>query len=444
MNYEVPEPLKYQASSASATILSNGAKTIKAPLDHIKKYNLNINHYISARANEFLKQVNFFPEQENKILMYNCFSYGRLYKYICSNIGKDIKVICGDNLISFETTNSVVDTNYIHIGLSGNTLLKIEEGVYTFRLSNSTIGDTVDIVMFVFLDGVNIEEFIARFSRKLIDFCKPKELDQDPMSRIFLQDDLMSDISDDVDSFLSSSNVYRKDLGLPWKRGYMFMGPPGTGKTLLIRQLCKKYDLESYDITHTIGSNGNINIASHIASERGIEDYLYPEETKPVVYIMEDIDKFATYQSGSGDHADSGSVSLHNILKALDGVDEIDGAIIMATTNYAEQIAEAVMSRPGRFDRIWKIDLPTDEQKVKMLNFHKIFVSDMTNEEIAKSLGSCNMAFVEELIKSLKKTYKRNTFTKVEVSTIVDRINNHRKNYKDHFKDSKESFGFHR
>lgn len=432
-------------SCHSTSNVSTAPLIIEAPIDHIQRYDLDINHYISARANEFLRKIDFMPMQENKIIMYNCFAYGRLFKYIAGNIGREVHVISGENLISFDVErpgNTL--NNRIHIGISPNTLLRIEEGIYTFRLSNSNISDSNDIVLFVFLGGIDIKDFITRFSKKLIDFCKPKELEQDPMSRIFLPNDIMVDIASDVDSFLSSASIYRKDLKLPWKRGYMFMGPPGTGKTLLIRQLCKKYGLESYDITQAIDRGGNINIQSHMAQEHGIEDSLYPEETKPVVYIMEDIDKFATYQSGSGDHADAGSMPLHNILKALDGVDEIDGAIIMATTNYAEQIAEAVMNRPGRFDRVWKIDLPTDEQKVKMLDFHKISVSDMTNEEIAKSLGNCNMAFVEELIKSLKKTHKRNTFVKSEVVDIVDRINAHRKSYKDHFKQPKEEFGFHK
>ena len=113
----------------------------------------------------------------------------------------------------------------------------------------------------------------------------------------------------------------------------------------------------------------------------------------------------------------------------------------MATTNYASTFSESLVNRPGRFDRIWKIDQPKLPEIKRFLEYHKIKIAGGFEEKIAKELEGYSMAHVEELVKSAKKQYRKNEFTLSELHDIIDRIHKHNKMYRDHFEE-KKSFGF--
>jgi AAA+ superfamily predicted ATPase len=385
--------------------------------------------FVSTIINRMLDD---FELPTDRIILTNPFNERRLHKYLM----KHGTQISGSNMFNMRFT---FPDSYSS-KTCDNTLIRIEDGVYFMDALWDGISGTRTQNSIIFLSEINIPKFITEFSKKLIDFDNER-IESDALSRIFLPDDIMADIREDVESFLASRDTYNNDLKLPWKRGYMLIGPPGNGKTLLIRQIAKMYGLSLIDITKTIDRTGNICM-NDVTESSSIEGYVYPILSKPTVFSMEDIDKFTTYQSGSGDHADAGSLSLHQVLKGLDGIEETDGAIVIATTNYAEQLPEALVNRPGRFDRIWKIDRPKEPEIVKFLQYHKMSVIDGDLSYITSKLDGYSMAFVEELIKSLKKRHHKNDFTKTEVDDVINRIHKHSESYKKHFKEDKEGFGF--
>ena len=137
----------------------------------------------------------------------------------------------------------------------------------------------------------------------------------------------------------------------------------------------------------------------------------------------------------------AGQVSLHSLLKSLDGVNEISSAVIVATTNYANELSEALVNRPGRFDRVWEFPKPDRESIVKFLKLHKLQCKDMTVRDVAARLAGLNLAFAEELVKSLRMKYRRTEFTKDEVVAVLDRIQKHEKLMSSKFDKPIKGFG---
>jgi SpoVK/Ycf46/Vps4 family AAA+-type ATPase len=210
----------------------------------------------------------------------------------------------------------------------------------------------------------------------------------------------------------------------------MLIGPAGTGKTLTIRNLIKYWGFEYRDISKMLKRGGEIDFSEMAPSgnKNYIDQRAYPTRTKPSVCVIEDIDKFVVGQSsGANREGDAGAVSLHMLLKALDGIDTIGGVMLMATTNHPDQMTEALLARPGRFDRIIRMDPPSKENIERFLISRKLSVTDAPLSAVSEAMAGYSMAFVEELVKSAKMMYRRSEFTFEELSSILNRIHEHKK-----------------
>ena len=70
-------------------------------------------------------------------------------------------------------------------------------------------------------------------------------------------------------------------------------------------------------------------------------------------------------------------LTLANLLEVLDGVMEMDGRMLVITTNYPERLDKALI-RPGRIDRKIEFPLPDEKTKRRIFNIHtsKMTLSD--------------------------------------------------------------------
>jgi ATP-dependent Zn protease len=202
--------------------------------------------------------------------------------------------------------------------------------------------------------------------------------------------------------------------------------------------VCEYYGLEHFDIRKAIERDGTLNFDQ--VADNSIDYLLYPEEEKPRVCVLEDIDKFAAFQGGDVEK-DYSTISLHSLLKGLDGVDQTDGIILFATTNFPDVLHEALVGRPGRFDKIYHIDKPNQENICNLIKYYKISVKDGSIEDIAKELVGSSMAFVAEFVKLTKMKYKRNDILLEEARTILKAIHEHQELCENHFKEPK-NIGF--
>lgn len=396
-----------------------------------------------SRIDELLK--NNVPAFKNKyVLMGNLFS-DRLNNYIKKT---SLQRWC-THISPYPYKKREDDLLKLHMRCD-NAITRLDKGVYHIDWSEQICGHVDNNSFIAFVDEgeawteESIASFIVKFSRKLKDFqnkIRDEEIAEDnPFDSIFLPDKLIKEVRMDIEDFLSSRILYEKELKLPWKRGYMFLGPPGNGKTLLIRCLKDYYNLWYKDIKDAVKRDGSIHVDSII--EQGIEEIIFPSEHRPTLCVLEDIDKFAVYQGGTAEHRDEGTVTLHNLLKAIDGVVQVQGIIFVATTNYAGTISEALVNRPGRFDRIWEVKPPTTAEILKFLQYHKMEIKDVSLDKIATEFKDYNMAFVEEFVKSSKQRYKRSKFKYDEVKSIIDSLHRHNEMAKRHFEESKPQAGF--
>ncbi|KAG5468629.1 hypothetical protein CUR178_01463 [Leishmania enriettii] len=132
----------------------------------------------------------------------------------------------------------------------------------------------------------------------------------------------------DVKKFLSSSSFY-KQLGVPYRRGYLLHGPPGCGKTSFVMALAGELRLS---ISLLNLSNRNLNDESLTS--------LLNEARVDTIVLLEDIDRAFSNEC---------NVTMSGLLNALDGVGAQEGRLVFMTTNHVE-LLDAALIRPGRAD----------------------------------------------------------------------------------------------
>jgi hypothetical protein len=328
---------------------------------------------------------------------------------------------------------------------------KIIEDVYYFSCWEEYLGNGNGTRNFILFDNNknqwdsgSVKSFLLNFSKELYALWKKENKttgDLTAFDSVFLPDSVIKDLRQDFEDFLHSRKMYVEDLKLAYKRGYMLIGPPGNGKSLIIRTLCNYYGLDHFDIKRVIDNGGNLDMKTAI--DCSIDSLLYPDEERPKVCILEDIDKFTAFQGGEADNKDYGAISLHSLLRGLDGVDSFNDIILIATSNFPDVLHEAIVGRPGRFDKIYKIDKPTEENIKKLLAYYKLTFDGCSSDFVSKSLLGSSMAFVAEFVKLAKMKYKRNNISVDEANKILDGIKAHQKLCETHFKEEK-TVGFKR
>jgi SpoVK/Ycf46/Vps4 family AAA+-type ATPase len=163
----------------------------------------------------------------------------------------------------------------------------------------------------------------------------------------------------EIETFWDKEDRFR-EYKLSYKRGIILWGPPGSGKSCTI-QLIIKDVVERGGIVVKFG-----HPALFLKAMRNLRDI---QRDTPVVVLMEDIDSTLQYYSES------------NVLNILDGVDEVDKCVFLATTNYPERLGARILNRPSRFDKRFKIGHPNSQSRV--LYFEHIF----NGRDKAKELG---------------------------------------------------------
>lgn len=144
----------------------------------------------------------------------------------------------------------------------------------------------------------------------------------------------------DMRAFLDARARYT-ELGVPWRRGYLFYGPPGTGKSSLVKALASHLALPLYLLPMASKSVKDEDLAALMA-----------DVPAGAVLLLEDVDCVSANRED--DDADvkqamRTGVTMSGLLNAIDGVGASEGRILVMTTNYLERL-DAALVRAGRID----------------------------------------------------------------------------------------------
>lgn len=186
-------------------------------------------------------------------------------------------------------------------------------------------------------------------------------------------------VIDEIKMFWDSRDVFITH-GMPYKRGICLWGPPGSGKSSCIQF-----------IMQDVIARGGI-VIKFTQPDMFLKGYRILREVQPetpVVALMEDLDSILEDWSES------------SVLNILDGIDEVENIVFLATTNYPEKLGARIINRPSRFDKRFKIGFPTSEAR-KIYLEHLFRGGDIKDsavyvDEWAKDTDGLSIAHLREL-----------------------------------------------
>jgi cell division protease FtsH len=186
----------------------------------------------------------------------------------------------------------------------------------------------------------------------------------------------------EIVDFLKNPAKYQR-LGGTVPKGVLLIGAPGTGKTLLARAIAGQAGVPFFSLS----ASEFIEMIVGVGASRVRDLFRQAREAAPSIIFIDELDAIGRTRGGGaqlGGH-DEREQTLNQILTEMDGFDSREGVIVLAATNRADVLDQALL-RPGRFDRRVVVQRPDRPGRAAILLVHTKNVplaQDVSLERIA-------------------------------------------------------------
>jgi cell division protease FtsH len=200
--------------------------------------------------------------------------------------------------------------------------------------------------------------------------------------------------------FLGQAERIRR-MGIRPLRGLLLTGPPGTGKTLLAKAAA------NYTGSVFIAASGSefIEVYAGVGAQRVRELFKRARDEgrqhgSSAIVFIDEIEVLGGKRGRHTSHLEYDQ-TLNQLLVEMDGIhaDDPVRVLVVGATNRADLLDDALL-RPGRFDRIVKVDLPDREGRRQILELHtrgKPVAAGLDLDRIARETFGFSGAHLESL-----------------------------------------------
>ena len=295
--------------------------------------------------------------------------------------------------------------------------VNVNDGKYCRKTAQVYRIPSTDIIIYSAYYGFvlykkNIDVFFNFISS--IEILSAK-IDEPSLDEVMWSENTIS-IKKDI-LFFSRSKDWFDQRSLPYSRSYLFFGPPGNGKTSTIRAISNylNKNVETFSFSARYDDpdaafknwmvHGDANYdapllgkpLSHYKKARALTaakltNAANDESPKVRILLLEDLDRYF-----SKDESFKTTVSISAILNCLDGVEQRNDSILIATANDPKKLDPEVFLRPGRFDMRVHFESPNSkmiENYIRSMS-SKDLITNKSIDYIVKMAQGHSMAFIK-------------------------------------------------
>lgn len=159
------------------------------------------------------------------------------------------------------------------------------------------------------------------------------------------QEELKRKMKEMIELPLQYSETFA-ELGVKCPKGVLMYGPPGCSKTLTAKALATESGINFLAVKGPEVFNKFVG-----ESEKTIREiFRKARSASPSIIFFDEIDAISGSRGGESGGSSVQNNVLTTLLNEIDGVEELNGVIIVAATNRPDEIDSALL-RPGRLDR---------------------------------------------------------------------------------------------
>ncbi len=181
------------------------------------------------------------------------------------------------------------------------------------------------------------------------------------------------------------------DAGIPIPRGILLMGVSGCGKSLCVKTISTEWNLPLFrlDMNAIFGTDNPE--ATFLKALRSVE------AVSPAVLWIDEI------EMGVGGYRDGQDASMSRIFSGfLTWMQEKNALVFVAATANRIHLLPAEIIRKGRFDQVFFVDLPLEEERKQIFHIHltknRCDVSKLDLVFLAKATNGWNGAEIEQAV----------------------------------------------
>lgn len=180
--------------------------------------------------------------------------------------------------------------------------------------------------------------------------------------------------------------------GVSVPKGILLNGPPGTGKTTIAKVMANMAGMSFFvlkidEVVSKWVGESEKNLSKLFAAA---------QRYSPAIIFIDEVDSIGKSRSGEVQWADN---LLNHLLQLIDGVVKTEGLYIIAATNRADLVDEA-LKRSGRLNKVIEIPLPDFEARKYLFQLYlsKLKLEEQINlDRIAAFTEGCSGADIKEI-----------------------------------------------
>ena len=225
----------------------------------------------------------------------------------------------------------------------------------------------------------------------------------------------------EIVDFLKNPKKYTA-LGGKIPKGALLVGPPGTGKTLLAKAVAGEANVPFFSIS---GSDF-VEMFVGVGASRVRDLFRQAKEKAPCIVFIDEIDAVGRARAKNGGFSsnDERENTLNQLLTEMDGFGTNSGVIVLAATNRADILDQALM-RAGRFDRQIHVELPELKEREEIFQVHLRGIKvapDFNVEFMAKHTPGFSGADIANVCNEAALTAARRNHTLVTQQDFLDAV----------------------